>query len=99
MSTAYRRGLFGATAATWLAWLTAEWMQASPDIPTGVVHAVLTVGLRLLVLIGSLSCVLAWLVDPMITTARVWFEIGKREQECRVVPIRPVRRLTGSDQF
>jgi hypothetical protein len=66
--------------------------------------------LRLLAVLSSIFLMLAFLVRPVIETARVWRDIGRREQErnCKcserrmavngdVIPLNRVKRRSFSD--
>lgn len=88
--------MFVVTALLWVTWVTAEWAQMNPDIPTGAGHAVATSALRLLVSVASVTCVLAWLVGPILATARIWFTIGQNaeRERCTCQP-NPRRSVNG----
>lgn len=71
MSVKSRWILLAATVLAWAGWLGMEWVRLYPGIQTGIAHDVLTIGMRLLVVVASLACVMAWLVSPIMASARV----------------------------
>lgn len=79
MSVKHRRILLGVTVAVWAVWLAAEYVRALPGVVSPG-HEVGTIALRLASVVAAVSVVIAHLVSPILATARIWYDIGKRAQ-------------------
>lgn len=80
------------TAALWLAWVAADaaW-RLNPDI--SVAHVVATQVLQMAAGMSTIVLILGFLISPVIATARVWRELGRREQERECCKHAPVARV------
>lgn len=95
--------LYVGTGLLWVAWLDIDWVGHEPDV-SGEIRVAAS-ALMLLAGLASVMVILSILVQPMLSTARVWYDIGLEEQRrqctCRpsrtpvdapVIPIRKGRR-------
>lgn len=92
--------LYVGTALLWAAWLDIDWVSHEPGVSDEM--AVAASALMLLAGLASVMVILSVLVQPMLSTARVWYDIGLEEQrrECTCRPARaqqdapivPIRR-------
>lgn len=86
----------GITLVLWGAWIAwcSEW-EMNPDI--GVFHIVVTHILRAAATAATIVLTLGIMVGPAIATARVWRDIGRREQlqqqDCRTAQVLPFRTM------
>lgn len=69
------------TVATWVGWLTCYTASEVEDI--GLVLLIAREALRVATIVSSIILALGCMVAPAIATARVWREIGVREQRQR----------------
>lgn len=106
MSVKSRRVLLSATVVIWGLWLSAEWVSLNPDMSPSTGHHLGTLAMRMLALVSALATVTTYLVSPILATARIWFDIGRRAQaehctcdqverarvNADVIPFRPIGR-------
>lgn len=87
----------GVMLVLWGWWLGCEWVRYTQDV--SALFLVMLQGLRAVAMVSSVFLLLSFLVAPVVATARMWREIGMREQSrnCKcpardnVVAFRPAR--------
>lgn len=95
--------MYAGTGLLWSAWLAVAWVSHQPGVSEEMIVA--ANALMLLAGLASVVVILSILVQPMLNTARVWYDIGLEEQRrqctCRparaqehapIIPIRTGRR-------
>jgi hypothetical protein len=103
MNRSRRRVLCAATVALWVLWVAALWGGETHDVGPG--HRICEMVLRVTAVTAAIAWAMAALVAPLVETARIWRDIGRREarkdhqcDECRrqrqnlaaVIPIRSI---------
>lgn len=78
MSKRVRMWSVAVTTLAWVLWIVAY--SASKMVPVGWGHMTAMAVSQMVAGIGTVICVILWLVAPVIETARVWHRIGVNEQ-------------------
>lgn len=94
MSSRCRRVLMAISAVLWLVWGLAFWAGCNYHLGAG--HQTATMAAMLSAGMTTIAWILGVVVAPIAETARVWFEIGRRDCQCqrepaRVIPLRAVK--------
>ena len=63
---------------TTMAWMV--WLVALAGSPVGWGHEVATSVAQVVAEVGTVCCVILWMIPPVLATARVWHEIGREQQ-------------------
>lgn len=94
MSKRVRMWSVAVTTLAWVVWIVAY--SACKMVPVGWGHMVAMAVSQMVAGIGTVICVLLWLVAPMIATAKMWHRIGMDEQrrQCTCAATQSARLAT-----
>lgn len=97
MSTKTRRLVVAATVFAWTIWLSLYTLSKTGE--PSIVHLVGLQASQMAAGMLTVAAVLGFLVTPVIATARIWREIGIKEQQrhCDVCPVSARRTVEIAD--